>query len=592
MAPNQGVRPGGPGEVSPQQVRDHCACVLASPSFEQAPTLGRLLRYLVDQSLTGNTDSLKEFAIGLEVFGRGPSFDPRLDTIVRAHARRLRHRLAAYYASDGRNSAVVLDLPKGHYVIRARAATGAEVARTATAAVDSIVVLPFAGASGDPADEYFADGLTEEIIHALAGLPGLHVVSRTSAFQFKGQTRDIREIGRVLGVGMALEGSVRRDGTTIRVSVRLIDVRDGFQIWSLTSDRELTNIFRVQDELSRAVAEQLGARLEPSAGSVRTSTATNAEAHDDYLKGRFLWNKADPESVAKALKHFRAAVTLDPEYAAAHAAIADAYVYLATLETESPAPLLNEARRSAQRALELQDVADAHSALGAVLAIADRAWVDAEHEFTKAIRLSPSSSHVRGAYATLCLAPQRRLEEAIEQLRRAVRVDPLSAFQRSMLAQALILARRPDDALDEIGHALDLDPGHMAARLTEAWALIGKGEYSTAVAVLHSMPARCHELPNHGGHLGHALARAGRRSDAAAVLHDLLARFRGPWIPAVDIAAIHCGLGAREETLIWLQRAHALGSFDIVFAADDPRFADVHSDARLQSLLARRPGSN
>lgn len=591
MAPHDRVPRGDRNEVSPQQVRDQCARVLASPTFGPAPTLRRLLNYLVDQSLKGNTDSLKEYAIGLEVFGRGPSFDPRLDTIVRAHARRLRHRLAAHYESDGRNSAVILDLPKGHYVIHARMATDADPA-SAPSTVHSIVVLPFASASSDSDDEYFADGLTEEIIHALAGLAGLHVVSRTSAFQFKNHTHDIREIGRLLGVGMALEGSVRRDGTTVRVSVRLIDVRDGFQIWSSTTDRELTNVFRVQNELSSAIAGQLDARLGPFAESMRVSTTTSAEAHDHYLRGRYLWNKSDPESVTKALKHFRAAVALDRAYAAAHAAIADGCVYLATLEAESPGPLLEEARRSAQRALELQDVADAHSALGAVLAIADRAWVDAEHEFTQALRLSPSSSHVRGAYATLCLAPQRRIEEAIEQLREAVLVDPLSAFQRSMLAQALILARRPDDALDEIGHALDLDPDHMAARLTEAWALIGKGEYSTAIAVLHAMPAPCHELPNHAGHLGHALARAGRRSDAAAVLHELLERFQGPWVPAVDIAAIHSGLGAREDALSWLERAHALGSFDVVFAADDPRFADVQSDPRLQPLLAHRPGSN
>jgi tetratricopeptide (TPR) repeat protein len=142
-------------------------------------------------------------------------------------------------------------------------------------------------------------------------------------------------------------------------------------------------------------------------------------------------------------------------------------------------------------------------------------------------------------------------------------------------------------SLDEIGHALDLDPDHLAARLTQAWALIGAGEYGTAVEALQAMPAACHELPNHAGHLGHALARAGRRSEAAAVLNELLERFQGPWVPAVDVAAIHSGLGAREDALSWLERAHALGSFDVVFAADDPRFADVQSDARLQSLLER-----
>ena len=586
MGPNDGVRSADGGGVSAQQVREECARVVASSAFVQAPTLARLLSYLVDQTLAGSADGLKEFAVGLEVFGRGPSFDPRLDTIVRAHARRLRQRLAEYYAADGRDSAVILELPKGHYVVQARNATDADVSRTGPSAIDSIVVLPFASSSGDSADEYFADGLTEEIIHALAGLSGLHVVCRTSAFQFRGHTQDIRAISRLLGVGLALEGSVRRDGATVRVSVRLIDGRDGFQIWSSTVDRELTTVFHVQDELSRAIAEQLGARLGPFAGSLRTSIATNTDAHDRYLRGRYLWNKADPESVGKAMKHFRAAVELDPSYAAAHAAIADGHVYLATLETESPAPLLDQARRSARRALELEEVADAHSALGAVLALADGAWADAERAFKQALRLSPSSSHVRGAYATLCLAPQRRIDEAIEQLRDAVRVDPLSAFQRSMLAQALVLGGLPDEALDEIEHALDLDPDHLAARLTQAWALIGKGEYSTAVKALQAMPSSCHALPNHGGHLGHALGRAGRHAEASAILNELRGRFPGPWVPAVDIAAIHCGLGAREDTLHWLERAHALRSFDVLFAGDDPRFVDVRNEARLQSLLA------
>lgn len=581
---------GGAGAVSPADVRAECERLLATPTFQQAPTLARLLRYLVDESLSGNAERLKEFAVGFEVFGRGPSFDPRVDTIVRAHARRLRQRLSEHYRTDGRLSPVVLELPRGHYVVSARPATAADHERDESAPADSIVVLPFATSAADSADEYLADGLTEEIINALALMPGLHVVARTSAFQFRGRDDDVRQIGKALGVRLALEGSVRREGETVRVSTGLIDVRDGFQIWTMSSECTLTSAFRLQDELASAVVEGLRARLGIASAPLRLSAPTNADAHESYLKGRYFWNKATPDNVAKAVKHLRDAIACDPRYASAYAALADAFVYLATLEAESPGPLLEQARSAAARALELHDVAEAHSAMGAVLGIGDWAWKDAEREFTMAVTLAPSSAHIRGAFAMCCLAPQRRLADAVGQLRHAVRLDPLSTFQRAMLGQVLLLARRFEDARDEIEHALDLDPNHLVASLAHAWCFIAQGDFDAAVAVLRAMSPDASDVPNHAGHLGHALACAGERAAAESVLGNLLSRFPGPWVPGVDVAAIYCALGEHDEALSWLERAYQLRSFDVVFVGDDPRFTALTAHPRLLTLVTPHAG--
>jgi serine/threonine-protein kinase len=587
----RGVQSGdGAGGLSPQLVREECERVLASPSFGQSPTLARLLRYLVDETLNGHDERLKEYSVGLEVFGRGPSFDPRIDTIVRAHARRLRQRLADYYRNGAEAGRIVLELPRGHYVIRARLATDADCREAASATLDSIVVLPFAS-YGDESDESFTDGLTEEIITALSAVPSLHVVARTSAFQFKGVGRDIREIGRVLGVGTALEGSVTRSGQAVRVNMRLIDARDGFQIWSLAADFDISGTFRAQDELSRSVVEALRARFALAAAVPRMLAPRSADAHDSFLKGRYFWNKATPESIGKAIRHLQDAIARDPGYASAHAALADAFVFLATLEAESPAPLFEEARRAATRALELQDVAEAHSAIGSVLGVGDWAWHAAEREFAIAVALAPSSSHVRGAFAMCCLAPQRRFDEAIDQLRHAVRLDPLSTFQRAMLGQVLLLSRRHTEAMEEIEHALDLDATHLAASLAHAWALIALGDFEAAIAVLRAMPPEAADVPNHASHLGHALACAGYRAEAESVLRQLLGRFSGPWVPGVDVAAIYCGLGEHDTALSFLERARTLRSFDLVFVEDDPRFATMSGDIRLRQLVAscRRP---
>jgi TolB-like protein/Flp pilus assembly protein TadD len=583
MGPAGSPRAGeGRQDVSPDLVRDQLARILRSRRFVEAPTLGRLLQHLVEHTLEGDSGQLKEYSLGLEVFNRGPSFDPQTDTIVRAHARRLRKRLDEYYAGEGQEDAILIALPKGHYsVVWQLAVPGGPPVpeRVAVDGLPSLVVLPFANLTGDADHEYFADGLTDEIINALASLPGVHVVARTSAFQFKGRHEDIRRIGSTLGVEMALEGSVRRDGHSVRVAAQLIDARTGFQQWSKAYDRDLTSIFKLQDEVTHAIVDALWARLSARArGPVRSTVPASAEAHDCYLKGRYFWNRATPEDVAKAMKYLEQSLSLDNTYAAAHAALADAYVFLATIEAQAPGPLMEAARAAAQRALALQDLAEGHSAMGTVLGIGDWDWTGAEREFGKALELMPSFAHARAGYAVGCLAPLRRHEEAVAQMRQAVRLDPLSVFFRMMLGQLLVLAGKPEEALEELRQVLELDPAYQAGRIAQAWAHLGRSAHAEALDVLLQLPPSANEFPNFAGHLGYSYAKLGDRARAEGVLQALLERFPGEWVPGVDVAAIYSGLGNREMALHWIARARELRSFDVTFVLDDPRFVDFRAD--------------
>ena len=292
--------------VSAALVRDQVSRILRSPSFLQVPTLGRLLHYLVEHTVAGDQGQLKEYAVGLEVFGRGAAFDPRTDTIVRVHARRLRRRLEQYYASDGHADPILVEVPKGHYLVRWRRAPSRATSSSTPDGFGSIVVLPFANFGGDASDEYLADGLTEEIICALAALPDLHVVARTSAFQFKQGGHDVRDIGKTLGVQFALEGSIRRDGQSIRVVAQLIDTHDGFHRWSRTYDCDLTSPFKLQEEISGAIANTLSDRLGRRASAVREPAPAAPDALDCHLKARHFWNKATPDDAATATRYLAA----------------------------------------------------------------------------------------------------------------------------------------------------------------------------------------------------------------------------------------------------------------------------------------------
>jgi TolB-like protein/Tfp pilus assembly protein PilF len=596
---------GHEGGVPAEFVREQFARMLRSRVFGQAPMLSRLLKYLVERTIESDTGQLKEYAVGVEVFDRGSSFDPRTDTIVRVQARRLRSKLQDYYRGEGRTDPIVVELPTGRYAVRCRPAdagreigdaspgpdapessgrpSGAPVAASDVPAGEapSIVVLPFANLSGDAGNDYFSDGLTEEIIGGLAAVPELRVVARTSAFQFKGRADDVRRIGRDLGVQTLLEGSVRKDGSRIRVTAQLVSVSDGFHLWSRSYDRELTGVFSIQEEITDAIVSALRIRLGSKDGTGRTRVpeAPTPEAYEWYLKGRYFYHKVTPAAFEKSAECMERAISCDPGYAAAHAGLSDVLVTSTSVAAgRPPSELLAKARQSAQIALELDgESAEARCSLAEVLAVADWDFHGAEREYRTALDLKPSFVHARVVYSVTCLSPLRRHDDAIEQLRRALTSDPMSVLLRTMLGQGFVLADRPDQGIGELHRALELEPGYVFAHYTLAFAYLAKSLYTDALDVLLRMPD-AGAIANYAGHLGYTRARLGDRAEAELLLHQLLQR---PWVPGVDVAAIYNGLGDTDRAVEWLTRARQAREFDSLFVRDDPRFRNLLADPRL-----------
>ncbi len=450
---------------------------------------------------------------------------------------------------------------------------------------NSIVVLPFANLSGDPENEYLSDGLTEELIGALAAVPELRVVARTSAFQFKGRNEDIRKIGRDLSVRMALEGSVRRAGQRIRIAAQLVNVSDGMHLWSKTYDRDMTSLLEVEDELTRAIVEALKVRL--AVRQPGKAETTSIQAHELYLKGRYFWNKMTPGDLKKSIESMEQAIALDRNYAAAYAGLSDAYGFLANLELEGPWEYSARSRSAAQKALELDDsLAEGHFVMGAVLAY-DWDWSDSEREFRRALDLKPSLIWARGSYAGLCLAPLRRYKDAIAQFRQALEVDPLSVSLRTFLGQTHIYAGRPDEGIREVRSALEMEPGFPMGLITLALGHLEKSSYLEALHVLQPAKDSAGDIPYYSGLLGYTHARLGNRVEAERVLEQLKARFRGPWVPPVEVAGIYNALGDREQALRWLERGCRQRSIPMLFIIDDPRFRNLYSEPRFQSVLGR-----
>jgi serine/threonine-protein kinase len=530
---------------------------------------------------------------------RGPDFDPRTDTIVRVQARRLRLKLDDYYRHEGAGDAVRLCVPKGRYLVEFGAApesqeprvgptlTIAPAAEAAPAGRDSppaTVVLPFVNLSGDEENDYFTDGLTDEITSRLATVQDLRVVSRTSAFQFKGRSDDVRRIGADLGVQTALEGSVRKDGPRVRVAAQLVDVGTGFHLWSHAFDGELPGVFGLQERIAGSIADALRVRVGPlERQRFRPAEPASIEVYDLHLKGLACFYRGTPYDLRACVEYMERATAIDAGYAPAHAAMAEACA-LGTTLSYLPAPqLLARAREAAQRALALDDLAEAHAAMGTVL------WLEwqfgaAEAAFLRAIALKPSYVYPRLAYATVCLCVQRRYEEAVGQLRIALTLDPLSAFSRTILAQTMVLAGRASEAIDELHRAIALAPDFVFAYYTLGLAHILRRSYAEAVTALDPIRHMADQLPNCAGHLGFAHASLGNRAEAMRLLQPLLDHAKDGWAPWIDIAAVHAGLGDEAEALDWLERGYRHRCFDVLFLGDDPRFDILRDDARFRQI--------
>jgi len=362
-------------------VRSALERVLASSQFLPSPRASRFLRYVVEAELAGRGSGIKEYVLGVEVFDRSPTFDPRTDSIVRVEAVKVRKRLQAYYRSAGRLDAIRIDIPKGSYHPRFRLRGDRSLAKTSSRAKPvSIVVLPFVNLSSDADQEYWSDGLTEDLTAALARSGGLNVLSRTSAIAFKGSSTDVREIGRRLGVDLVVDGSVRRLGARIRITAQLVKAATGFHIWSETLDRSVEDAYLFQADVVRAIAQAARLELTPEQRrDISQRYTVNPQALELYLKARHLMNRPDFPSQHEAMGLFERAHAADPSYPLPLVGMARSHMRWAMIALQPPRERVASARTALEHALELDSqLAEAHALMAVLISRHEWRWSDAE----------------------------------------------------------------------------------------------------------------------------------------------------------------------------------------------------------------------
>lgn len=614
-------------ELSDQQVRSELQRIVSSEACRRSPQLLRLLTFLVDESLSGRAERLKEYVIGVEVFARPPSYDPRIDSLVRVEAKRLRTLLNEYYSDEGGHNPVRITLRAGTYrplfclnrvietpiaesgqrriwrwlalgigclaLVGAVAAFVMRSQFSLSMPIHTVAVLPFDNLANDPAGSLFCFGLTDEITSELAKLGHLRVVSRTSAEAFK-RGDDISTLAQRLKADVVLEGSVSKSENEIRIIAQLINAKDGIHIWSESYVRPSSNALRVQDEVSQLIAAALRKRLAPNTPQPdkKSRYSQNTEANQLYWEGSFLrtpmgktgWRK----DLAQSATYFEDAVKKDDRFAAAYAALADVYVSLAWERGGGPVTqdFMTRSRRAAERALSLDDtLAEAYGALGTVQFFYDYDPVASERSFQRALSLDPSNGKVRMWYA-YALTMQRRAEEAISQARQARDLDPLSFVATTHLAVVYYFSRHNDEALKVVNGTLGFANTAPAHGL-RGMILESQGDYGNAI---REYQAGLQIVPNHPyikGMLGHAYAMSGRPSEAEQFLNDGGLTYEQGGLSDLKLAYIYLALGRREAALNHLEHDYDLRDPELPYVNADPVFDPLRDETRFRTLIAR-----
>jgi len=589
--------------------------VLASRTFSRAESLGRLLRYLVEETVAGRSAGLKEVTVGVEALGRGNSFDPDADPIVRVQARRLRQKLEEYYRGEGVTDALLIELPKGGYIptfakrtagppsrrnVIAYAASG--LGATAAGAwlilqgarrsetegssgkYRSIAVLPFENVSGDPSQEYFADGLTEVLITSLSKISSLRVLSRSSAMTYKHASKKVTQIAREVNVDTVVDGSVIQSGDRVRITVQLIDAAHDRQLWAETYERNLSDVLRLQSEVAQRIATEIRVALTPMESDQLVSTRRlDPEALRPYLEARYYASQLSGEAIQKSITLYQQAIERAPEFAPAHSGLAFSYIFLCGRQL-APHEGMPKAKAAALRALQLDGgLAEAEAALGWVSLQYDWDWNAAEWRIGQAIRLNPSLSvahQLHGLYFTMRGAH----EKAIEEILLGQELDPLSLQSQFYVLLTYFAARRFELVVESGQRLLERDPSFPSGHLMVAMALAKLGKEREAMD--HFQTAA--RLDEHG-YLAMSLARGyallGRREEAHRILEKMVALSRTTYVCALEVASIYANLGERDQAFDWFRKAVEDRSECLVWAKVSPWLDPVRSDPRFEALL-------
>jgi TolB-like protein len=610
-----------PGKVA--QIRAQIDRVAASAGFSNSQRKTQLLRYLVEAALAGRGAEVNEYAIGLDVFERPASFDPRIDSTVRAEVSRFRAKLKEYYAGPGSQDAVWIDLGSRGYAAtfifrdpeeptaaapepaasevqarpRKRLRLIALLAAAAVVAlatfvivlrsrgvsdrpVRSMVVLPFVNLSSDSRNEYLADGLTEELTNELAQWQDLRVVARTSAFQFKGKGIDVREVGRLLDVDAVLEGSIDRQGDRLRVTAQLNRASNGYHIWSREFEAHSGDTMALQDEIARAIATAIRAKGQ-SLPELSSATA-NAEAHDLYLQGMYQYSFQTADSCRKAIGLLQSALAKDPMYGSAYIGIARAHISLVHLTAEAPEEGQRNAKAALEKTIDLDPHnAEAHGQIAQLIYVWDWNWPLAEQQFQSAIRDGAQST--TRSYYGWALATRGRFEEAHREFRIAQDLDPLGMGPRTNEVMAYLLERNYGKAEQLLHGILDRRPNALDAHLL--LGLIGAMRHDCQ-ATADNFGWSAHAVHGPVTTFGLAMISACRQEPAMAqkYLQEAASGAGSGFVSPYQLAIGYAYLGDRERALSFLEKSAAAKEGQILYIKYDPAFDQIRSDEHFAAL--------
>jgi TolB-like protein len=616
--------------------------ILTSEAFKGGKRAQDFLQLVVEHALAGRLDNLRERMLGAEMFGRPIGYDTANDAVVRVKASEVRKKLLQYYQTLPITPTVRIDLQAGSYVPQFYFDTSVSTSPDVSAALDSdlggiappappvnssaiqdkgasisrplwlflaatlvilvavgfvaiqrrghaavprqirsIAILPLLNYSGDPKQEYFADGMTEELTAELGQVTSLRVISRTSTMTYKGTTKTLPEIASELHVDGIVEGSIVREGNQVRITVQLIDSNTDQHIWAHSYDHDMTNVLELQSEVARAIADQIQIELTPQQQARLNRTQhVNPQAVELYLQGIQRLNMGSPKD---AIGFFRQAIEKDPEYAAAHAALANAYGWMGNAGWMSYTEAFSLQKTEALKSIELDPSRpEGHLELGLAALNQSWDWTTQKREFERALALDANSTSVHWAYANY-LDLVGRPDEAINEAKKALQLDPVSSRSFMNLGFVYYYAHQYDKALDAMQQsaALHANPAEILFPLGDIY--VEKGMYEEGIGEFKKLG----DMPHALGHMGNAYARSEKTAEARAILPKLTQHIEKTGIGRYEIALVYAGLGEKDNAFAWLEKAFQSRDKGVTYLKIDPCLQPLRSDSRFQDLVKR-----
>lgn len=560
----------------------------ASATFQQVDRLKRFLEFVIAETIEGRGNQLKEYVLGVQVFDKDSSFDPRTDPVVRVQARRLRARLAKYYQDEGSQDTLIIEMPKGGYTPAFRKAEAAPPRHSVThvlASRNTITVAPFSDQT--PAGDlgYFCAGLVQEIVHKLTACEKVRVLVWEP-----GAPGNFAQTAARMGAAMVVTGSIRSTQSQARVSVQIIDGSSGAYVWSESIDGAIDDVFGLQEKAAEAVLRRLDTAFTsgPAGKSGFPRPVENLAARNLYLQGRYHLEQRNEEGLRKAVEFFEKALIEDGQYAPAFSGLADAYGLLGHYGVLTPAQVWTKTASSAASAVMLgEHLAEAHASLAHVKCTQDWDWAGAEEEYLRAIRLDTRYATAHHWYAVSCLAPMSRLDEALEEIGTAQALDPVSSIIARDYAMIQYYRRDFEAALDQIDHTVALNPYFSPAYWTLGLIQEHRGEIEESAAAFQRAIQLAPESPRMHAGLGRSMALAGKRKQATKIMHDLRELSQKRYVSPVELASMHFALGEPQEGFVMLEKAFQDRSFELISIMVDPRFDQLRGDPRFRDLAAQ-----